>query len=234
MTNKFKATAVAVNGDNTQSVTEDGLDNIRLNVFERAKTVTSVCTSGTLCTVSSHEGIEGAPFGSFVDYVLDDHGNPVLLMNEMSMHTINIQQNALSGNKGGSSLVTLFTQLASDTSESKKLGMSIPLRVFRRIVLCAVISTAGEFPQHNIYYSFITSLRVAKNVAHLIGGKAVMSLSLRSQVSNFAVLLTRKDIGVKIDWTLQVRNSTDCTRAAWSLVTKLSYLTSLLLLLETA
>ena len=120
MTNKFKATAVAVNGDNTQSVTEDGLDNIRLNVFERAKTVTSVCTSGTLCTVSSHEGIEGAPFGSFVDYVLDDHGNPVLLMNEMSMHTINIQQNALSGNKGGSSLVTLFTQLASDTSESKK------------------------------------------------------------------------------------------------------------------
>ena len=102
----------------------------------------------------------------------------------------------------------------------EKLGMSIPLRVFRRIVLCAVISTAGEFPQHNIYYSFITSLRVAKNVAHLIGGKAVMSLSLRSQVSNFAVLLTRKDIGVKIDWTLQVRNSTDCTRAAEGLVAR--------------
>jgi len=51
------------------------------------------------------EDIQGAPFGSFVDYVLDDHGNPVLLMNEMSMHTVNIQK------AGAGSLVTLFAQL---------------------------------------------------------------------------------------------------------------------------
>jgi putative heme iron utilization protein len=119
--NKFRAQAtVAVNGDSTQSTTDHNLDNIRLNVFEKAKTVTSVCKSGTLCTVSGHEGIEGSPFGSFVDYVLDDQGNPVLLMNEMSMHTINIEQNALSGKEGGGSLVTLFTQLSSETSASKK------------------------------------------------------------------------------------------------------------------
>jgi putative heme iron utilization protein len=113
----------SANGASATAVTDEGLDwvdNIRLNVFEKAKTVASVCTSGTLCTVSGHEGIEGAPFGSFVDYVLDDEGNPVLLMNEMSMHTINIQKNALSGNDGGTSLVTLFTQLASDTSASRK------------------------------------------------------------------------------------------------------------------
>jgi putative heme iron utilization protein len=94
--------------------------------------VTSVCTSGTLCTVSGHDGIQGAPFGSFVDYVLDDEGNPVLLMNEMSMHTMNIERNALKdgedndGGGGGdttnigTSLVTLFTQLSSDNSASKK------------------------------------------------------------------------------------------------------------------
>lgn len=82
--------------------------NIRLNNYEKARTVTSVCTSGTLCTTSSHDGIEGAPFGSFVDYVLDDDGNPVLLMNSMSMHTINIQEN---GN-----MVTLFTQLTPQAS----------------------------------------------------------------------------------------------------------------------
>lgn len=121
------ATAVAEAGDDdsrssssaststTSSNEEDYLWQLRLNVFEKAKTVASVCTSGTLCTVSGHEGIQGAPFGSFVDYVLDDHGNPVLLMNEMSMHTINIEQNALNGGSGDvSSLVTLFTQLASD------------------------------------------------------------------------------------------------------------------------
>ena len=75
--------------------------------------------------MSSHEGIEGSPFGSFVDYVLDDEGNPVLLMNEMSMHTINIQKNSMNmANHGatvdGSSLVTLFTQLAADTDSNNK------------------------------------------------------------------------------------------------------------------
>ena len=78
--------------------------NIRLNVNEKARTVTSVCTSGTMCTKSTYPGIEDAPFGSFVDYVLDDSGNPILLMNEMSMHTINIQS---------CPIVTLFTQLGS-------------------------------------------------------------------------------------------------------------------------
>lgn len=76
------------------------------------------------CTVSGHDGIQGAPFGSFVDYVLDDEGNPVLLMNEMSMHTINIEQNAINNeqneNGGVSNLVTLFTQLASETAEQSQ------------------------------------------------------------------------------------------------------------------
>ena len=47
----------------------------------------------------------------------------VLLMNDMSMHTINIEQNALNnedGSNGVSNLVTLFTQLASDTSEQSQ------------------------------------------------------------------------------------------------------------------
>eukprot|EP00956_Cyclotella_meneghiniana_P016028 scaffold25077_cov48-Cyclotella_meneghiniana.AAC.4 len=92
---------------------------IRLNVPEKARTVCSVCTSGTLCTSSHTSGIEGAPFGSFVDYVLDDNGNPVLLMNEMSMHTLNIQQCP-------DGLVTLFAQLggagnsASTSSDASK------------------------------------------------------------------------------------------------------------------
>lgn len=120
------ATAVAVNGEakNEQSVTEaesDYLWKLRLNVNEKARTVASVCTSGTLCTVSGHDGIEGAPFGSFVDYVLDDDGNPVMLLNDMSMHTINIEQNALNNaGEGTSNLVTLFTQLASETAEQSQ------------------------------------------------------------------------------------------------------------------
>lgn len=107
-TRRLVTAVVAVNGDVTSenasasSSSPFAVPNIRLNVNEKARTVTSVCTSGTLCTISTQDGIQGAPFGSFVDYVLDDRGNPILLMNEMSMHTINIQK---------SSVVTLFTQL---------------------------------------------------------------------------------------------------------------------------
>lgn len=84
---------------------------IRLNVNEKARTVTEVCSSGTLCTLSTADGISGAPFGSFVDYVLDDDGNPILLMNEMSMHTINIQSNPM---------VTLFTQLEAGDAQKNQ------------------------------------------------------------------------------------------------------------------
>jgi len=109
------------------------INNIRLNVNEKARTVTSVCTSGTLCTVSSHEGIEGAPFGSFVDYVLDDQGNPVLLMNDMSMHTINIQK--ASDASGEPALVTLFTQLGSSSSAASTGGRSKGLQDVSRCSL---------------------------------------------------------------------------------------------------
>lgn len=108
------AVAEAVNGSAEQTIVAP--PEIRLNVPEKARTVTAVCTSGTLCTSSHMDGIEGAPFGSFVDYVLDDTGNPVLLMNEMSMHTINIQKS------GDGSLVTLFAQLGGPTSASGQVS----------------------------------------------------------------------------------------------------------------
>ena len=109
--NRLSATSVVevVNGSTEGTSTPP---KIRLNVPEKARTVSSVCTSGTLCTSSYMDDIQGAPFGSFVDYVLDDQGNPVLLMNEMSMHTVNIQK------AGPGSLVTLFAQLGGPTTSS--------------------------------------------------------------------------------------------------------------------
>jgi len=121
------ATAVSVNGEAKNGQSKSAADEseylweLRLNVNEKARTVASVCTSGTLCTVSGHDGIEGAPFGSYVDYVLDDQGNLVTLMNDMSMHTINIEKNALNNDGDGTSnLVTVFTQLASETAEQSQ------------------------------------------------------------------------------------------------------------------
>lgn len=117
----------------------DGTTEIRLNVFEKARTVTSVCTSGTLCTVSSHSGIEGSPFGSFVDYVLDDNGLPVLLMNEMSMHTINIEK---ARGKGEVPMVTLFTQLSSQSAGGSpgKVGLQDTSR-------CSLTGVVSKIPE---------------------------------------------------------------------------------------
>ena len=110
------ASVAAVNGVNGGATStspskdeEDPLTSIRLSVEEKAKTVVTVCSSGTLCTTSNAEGIDGAPFGSFVDYVLDDEGNPILLMNEMSMHTMNIVNNPTQP-------VTLFAQFSGKQS----------------------------------------------------------------------------------------------------------------------
>lgn len=109
-----------VNGDMISD-----LNKVKLSTCEKARTVTSISTSGTLCTVSTAEGIEGAPFGSFVDYVLDDAGNPVFLMNERSMHTININtpldessSSQQQQQQRSSKLVTLFTQLSSSSARN--------------------------------------------------------------------------------------------------------------------
>ena len=58
--------------------------------------------------------IVDAPFGSHVDFVLDSSGSPILLMNEISMHTVNIDQSA----KGSGTLVTLFAQLPVGEGQS--------------------------------------------------------------------------------------------------------------------
>lgn len=117
------STAEAVNGDSTKTETDGSsptspISNIRLSVEEKAKTVITVCKSGTLCTKSNSDGIDGAPFGSFVDYVLDDDGNPILLMNEMSMHTMNIAADP-------DGMVTLFAQFSGNTSGEQNKGQDI-------------------------------------------------------------------------------------------------------------
>jgi putative heme iron utilization protein len=68
--------------------------NIRPSTTDKARTITHICTSGTLCTTSVMDGVQGFPFGSYVDYILDENGWPILLLSDQSLHTQNIQKNA--------------------------------------------------------------------------------------------------------------------------------------------
>ena len=74
------------------------------SIVEKTRTIANVCVSGTLCTLSSQKSIEGYPFGSYVDYILDEKGWPILLLNEKSQHSQNVLRNKA---------VSLFCQVPS-------------------------------------------------------------------------------------------------------------------------
>ena len=89
---------------------------IRPSITDRARTITHVCTSGTLCTTSVMDDVEkGSPFGSYVDYILDENGWPVLLLSDQSLHTVNIHQHPH---------VSLFAQLPRSQSAQATAALS--------------------------------------------------------------------------------------------------------------
>ncbi len=59
------------------------------NFAERVRTLVSLCTIGTLSTVSRKRS--GYPFGSLMPYSIDETGRPIFLISNMAMHTQNIQ-----------------------------------------------------------------------------------------------------------------------------------------------
>lgn len=80
--------------------------NIRPSLTDKARTIAHVCTSGTLCTLD--ETGNNQPFGSYVDYMLDENGWPVLLLSDQSLHSKNILKNPS---------VSLFCQLPRAASQ---------------------------------------------------------------------------------------------------------------------
>lgn len=67
---------------------EENEVSYRLTAAERARTLVYICKSATLCTASArHEGI---PFGSHVDFIQDEQGNPVFLLAANANHTRNL------------------------------------------------------------------------------------------------------------------------------------------------
>ena len=87
----------------------------RPSINDKARTITHVCTSGTLCTVSAEKDVEGTPFGSYVDYILDNKGWPVLLLSEQSLHTVNIMK---------SPVLSLFCQLPRSQNAQSSASLS--------------------------------------------------------------------------------------------------------------
>ena len=86
---RFTLTGIVLRGSSSQlastvlpveKYTETPDFNIRPSITDKARTVTHVCNSGTLCTVVTTSTTDNlnAPFGSYVDYILDKVRNPLL------------------------------------------------------------------------------------------------------------------------------------------------------------
>eukprot|EP00181_Compsopogon_caeruleus_P000158 CAMPEP_0184686728 /NCGR_PEP_ID=MMETSP0312-20130426/23776_1 /TAXON_ID=31354 /ORGANISM="Compsopogon coeruleus, Strain SAG 36.94" /LENGTH=288 /DNA_ID=CAMNT_0027142151 /DNA_START=175 /DNA_END=1041 /DNA_ORIENTATION=- len=106
-----------VDGSGGGLPTINGAGIYRLSLGERARTIVHICRKGTLCTES--EKHNGHPFGSHVDYILDDGGRPVFMLASNAAHSKNLRASArcslfcqppsLSGQEGGR--VTLVGQI---------------------------------------------------------------------------------------------------------------------------
>lgn len=53
--------------------------------------VHTLCRNGVLSTIASHPGSAGFPFGSVVEFAVDDAGYPLLSTSTLSPHTADLQ-----------------------------------------------------------------------------------------------------------------------------------------------
>jgi hypothetical protein len=146
--------------------------SFRPSIVDKARTIAHVCTSGTLCTTSVMDDAEGSPFGSYVDYVLDENGWPVLLLSAQSLHTININK---------SPLVSLFAQLPRAQSTQTTAALS------RVTIMGEVVGIDKEE---------LSALRLAFTLAHpyaeQIVGAFFVGLALGERGGVALLLLSRR------------------------------------------
>lgn len=117
------------------ALTQDKVDeytkvpsSFRPSITDKARTITHVCTAGTLCTTSAIKDVEGFPFGSYVDFICDEAGSPILLLSDQSVHTNNIRHNPA---------VSLFCQLPRQVSNQATAALS-------RVTLMGQVSPVPE------------------------------------------------------------------------------------------
>lgn len=92
----------------------------RMSAAEVARTITSLLSYGTLSTIND----SGSPLGTYVTFVLDDHGCPLLRLRADAVHTSNLQLR---------SQCTLFLHAAET-----------PARQLARVTLLGTVETLSK------------------------------------------------------------------------------------------
>jgi putative heme iron utilization protein len=100
------------------------------------------------------EDVQGSPFGSYVDYILDEKGWPVLLLSDQSLHTVNIKS---------SPNVSLFCQLPRSQSAQSAAALS-------RVTLIGVVE---ELKQEEL-----PSIKLGFTLVHQHAGVSDLSFNI--------------------------------------------------------
>ncbi|GJQ10528.1 hypothetical protein GpartN1_g2319.t1 [Galdieria partita] len=146
-----------------QSEVEESRTKLRLSFGEQARTVVQVCKTGTLCTSSVEH--DDTPFGSHVDYILDDFGRPIVLLAQNAAHMRNLRKSqkcslfcqpiASSGQSGcRATLVGFMVKLPLDqvsevmeayidTHPHAAIALKYPEFSFYRMEVCDVYFVGG-------------------------------------------------------------------------------------------
>ncbi len=123
-------------------VPDSTIREIRPSETDKARTIAHICGSGTLCTTSTMSDAAGYPFGSYVDYILNEKGWPVMLLSEQSLHTQNIKSNPA---------VSLFAQLPRAQNTQAAAALS-------RVTIMGTVFPVEESDE--------TALKLAFSVLH--------------------------------------------------------------------
>ena len=186
------------NVDNLEQTSIDN-DNIRLTIAEQAKTVCYVANSATLSTFSSKDCTDlskedlcaeinyskGLPFGSYVDYILDDKGWPVLLLSEQSLHTENLLQenkasmmiqmpSASNGNKSKFGTIPGNTATAA-MARVTLLGEVVPVDNEDLPLLKSAFSIVHSYSERLVDSPKFKFYKLKPNAVYYVGGFGVMS-----------------------------------------------------------
>lgn len=160
--------------------------NFKLTSTEKARTVASTCTSATLCTLiptnpdqEELSSVAGAPWGSYVDYILADDGSPVLLVNEDSQHTKFFHPSPSSPTP----MVSLFMQLGGNPNSKQDVSRvtltgsiqpvpsddpALPSLRMRYSITHAYADRVLDSPKFSFY-------KVSPTQIYYVGGFGVMS-----------------------------------------------------------
>jgi heme iron utilization protein len=136
---------------------------------EYARSLAATYIRGTLSTLND----EGYPFGSVVLYVLDDHGQPVMLLSELAEHTKNIRRD------GRASVLVSSTVMPGDDPMALPrvtiIGSLLPVTDDELPALRARFLAAHPSAESYVEFGDFGWWRLALDSVRFVGGYGRMS-----------------------------------------------------------